>query len=140
MKCWFAIRIELRYLNQTGVKLGIKKTKPSRALVKVSKREPKKLSKKLSKVSEKLSSILGDSSENILGLLEANNSESASNLILTKLMQSLVDTIPYAENNVRKTRGQKGVYQLNSLVQSLRELMIDMQAVRDKGLLGERLV
>lgn len=85
-------------------------------------------------------SIIGDSAETILQLLEVDKNESATSLIQKRLLQSLVDVLPYAEHNVRQTKGQRGVYQLNSLITSLREVLIDVQSTRDKGALGDTLV
>lgn len=97
--------------------------------------------KKISKLNTKgMRSILGDSAEEIQQLLESNNNDNATTLMQKRLMQTVVDLIPYAEHAVRTTKGAKGVYQINSLVTSLRELMIDMQSTRDKGAIGAELV
>jgi len=97
--------------------------------------------RRISKTNAKsLRSILGDSAEEIQQLLEISSNESAISLIQKRLLQGLVDIIPYAENTIRKTEGGKGVYQLNSLITSLRELMIDLQSTRDKGAIGAALV
>jgi hypothetical protein len=85
-------------------------------------------------------SILGDSSEEIMQLLEVDKNESATSLIQKRLLQSLVDVLPYAEHNVRESKGQRSVYQLNSLITSLREVLIDIQSTKDKSALGEALV
>lgn len=89
---------------------------------------------------EDLKSIIGDDAESIHQLVETGKSDSAAALIQKRLVQSLVDVMPYAENNVRESRGAKGVYAMNSLVTSLRELLNDMQALRDKGEVGEAMV
>lgn len=97
--------------------------------------------KRISKLKTKgMRSIIGDSAEEIQQLLEVNKNESATTLIQKRLLQSLVDVLPYAEHNVRQTKGQRGVYQLNSLITSLREILIDVQSTRDKGVLGDTLV
>lgn len=88
----------------------------------------------------KLRSILGDASESIQQLLEVNDTDNARSMIYKKMLQSLVDIIPYAENNIRKTKGVRGVYQLNSLIASIRELLIDVQSSQDRGRMGELLV
>ena len=99
------------------------------------------LPKKLSKLKvEAMDSILGNSSEKILQLLESNENDSAVTLINKKLIQSLVDLIPLAEQNVRNSEGKQGVYQINSLISSLRELLTDMQSSQDRGMLGKALV
>jgi hypothetical protein len=97
--------------------------------------------KRISKLRTKgMRSIIGDSAEEIQQLLEVGKNDSATTLIQKRLLQSLIDVLPYAEHNVRATKGQRGVYQLNSLMTSLREVLIDLQATKDKGALGDTLV
>lgn len=97
--------------------------------------------KKISKLNTKgMRSILGDSADEIQQLLETNANESAQSLMQKRLLQTLIDILPYAEHTVRKTKGARGVYQLNSLITSMREVMIDMQSTRDKGALGAMIV
>jgi hypothetical protein len=98
--------------------------------------------RKISKLKNpaKLRSILGDSAEDIQQLLEKGDSDSATTLLHKRLLQTLVDLVPCAEANVRKTKGARGVYQINSLISSIREVMIDIQNLSDKGALGEALV
>lgn len=85
-------------------------------------------------------SILGSSAEEIQEYLESDDKERATALIYKRLMQTLVDTIPHAENTVRTTKGYRGVYQLNTLISSIRELMADLQSAQDRGRLGESLI
>jgi len=97
--------------------------------------------KRISKLHpNKMKSILGDSAEEIHQLLENDNNDSASNLLQKRLIQATLDMLPYAEHAIRKTKGGRGVYQYNSLITSIRELMIDVQAVKDKGAIGEQLI
>ena len=98
-------------------------------------------SKRISKLNTKgMRSIIGDSAEAIQQLLETNANESALALMQKRLLQAVVDTLPFAEHTIRATKGAKGVYQFNSLITSIRELMIDMQSTRDKGAIGAELV
>jgi hypothetical protein len=117
-------------------KLPTKVTK-EQALVIATKPEKKRISKLNTKG---MRSIIGDSAEEIQQLLESNNNESASTLMQKRLLQGLVDLLPYAEHAVRKSKGARGVYQINSLITSVRELMIDLQATRDKGAIGDTMV
>ena len=117
------------------------KRKPDEKLEKLRNQVTVGASKRISKLNTKgMRSILGDSAEEIQQLLESNNNDNATTLMQKRLMQTVVDLIPYAEHAVRATKGAKGVYQINSLVTSLRELMIDMQSTRDKGAIGAELV
>ena len=88
----------------------------------------------------KLRSIFGDRSEKIQQLLEINDTDTAVALIYKRSLQSIVDLIPYAEHAVRKSKGARGVYQINSLISSMRELMVDIQSAQDRGMLGHQLV
>jgi hypothetical protein len=108
-----------------------------KALVIAAKPEKKRISKLNTKG---MRSIIGDSAEEIQQLLESNSNESASTLMHKRLLQGLVDLLPYAEHAVRKSKGARGVYQMNSLITSVRELMIDMQSTRDKGAIGDTMV
>lgn len=97
--------------------------------------------KRISKLNTKgMRSILGDSAEEIQQLLETNSNDSAITLMQKRMIQTVVDLLPYAEHAVRNSKGARGVYQINSLLTSLRELMIDMQSTKDKGTLGADMV
>ena len=52
---------------------------------------------------DELSSIVGDAAEEIMALLETSDLDSATMLLHKRLLQTLVDTLPYAEHNVRAT-------------------------------------
>lgn len=115
---------------------------------KVTEDEPKKLSKKtelalarISKLDEEgRNSIMGSEAETIQQLLESGQNDGAMTLIHKRMLQALMDLLPHAENNVRATKGQKGVYQINSLITSVRELLSDLQATKDRGAIGISLV
>lgn len=93
---------------------------------------------KLSKLQkDDLHSILGDSAEEIQALFEESDGDNAKNLLFKRLLQTLVDLVPYAEDNIRKSKGQRGVYQFNTLITSIRELLIDIQSSQDRGRMGE---
>lgn len=98
--------------------------------------------KKISKLSTQAEakSIIGQNAEQIHQLLEAKENDKAIPLIYRKMLQSLVDLLPLAERQVRKTKGARGVYQVNTLISSVRELLNDVQASQDRGMLGQNLV
>lgn len=87
-----------------------------------------------------LKTIFGEKAEKIQQLLEINDTDSAVSLIYKRTLQSLVDLIPYAEYAVRKSKGARGVYQINSLISSMREIMVDIQSAQDRGMMGEHLI
>jgi len=119
--------------------LEVKKT--GTALAVVSETPSTQLSiKNISKLRTKgMRSIIGDSAEDIQQLLEVGDNDNATALMLKRMLQALVDLVPYAEHNVRKSKGQRGVYQVNSLISSIRELMVDLQSAQDRGAIGEAL-
>jgi len=88
----------------------------------------------------KLKSLFGKRTEEMLNLIENNNRDGATVMIYKQLLSTLVTLLPVAEHVVRHTKGQRGVYQINQLMSQVRELMADMQAVQDRGLLGKTLV
>lgn len=97
--------------------------------------------KKLSKINAKnMKSHFGDGAEKILQLLDINETDSAVALIYKKTLSSLVDLLPYAEQAVRKSKGARGVYQINSLISSMREIMVDIQSAQDRGMMGQALM
>lgn len=84
--------------------------------------------------------IIGGSAEQIHQLIEHGNTDAATTLIYKKLLQSVVDTLPYMEMVIRKSKGTKGAYAYNSMVSSVRELMTDIQQTQDRGRQGEIMV
>lgn len=84
--------------------------------------------------------IIGKSSEQILQLVEHGHMEAANTLIYKKLLQSVVDSLPYMEMVIRKSKGRQGAYAYNSMISSIRELMTDIQQTQDRGRQGELLV
>lgn len=104
--------------------------------------EPVK-SKRISKLKVgkgQLRSIFGDDAEKIHQLLESNDTDSAVTLLYKRMVQTIVDMIPFAEHAIRKSKGARGVYQINSLVSQLRELMVDIQSSQDRGLIGQSIM
>jgi hypothetical protein len=93
-----------------------------------------------SKGKSKMRSMFGERTEDILDLIENNNRDGAVVMIYKQLLKTLVDIIPISETLVRKTEGTRGIYQLNQLLSQIRELLADMQAVQDRGLLGRQLI
>ncbi len=118
-----------------------KKVSSSKELALLKKQVTVGAQKRISKLNTKgMRSIIGDSAEAIQQLLESDSNESAIALMQKRVLQALVDTLPYAEHAIRKTKGVRGVYQFNSLITSIREVMIDMQSTRDKGAIGASMV
>lgn len=87
-----------------------------------------------------IESMFGQRSDSIIELLEVGNSDGALSLIMKTLLSTLVDTMPAVEGHVRRSGGQKGVYQLTQLSSQLRETCADIQAYRDRSNLGNKVV
>lgn len=116
--------------------------KVARDLVKISAAAAPATKRRISKLDDDIrqSSILGASAEAIQDYLENDDKDKATALLYKRMLQTLVDTVPHAENAVRSTKGYRGVYQLNVLISSIRELLADIQSSQDRGRLGETLI
>jgi hypothetical protein len=99
--------------------------------------EPKSISKLQGKA---LKTMFGQHSEKILQMLESSDSDPAIALIYKRLLQSIVDLLPLSELAIRSSKGTRGVYPYIQLVSSIRELMVDISAAQDRGMLGTSLM
>jgi hypothetical protein len=52
----------------------------------------------------------------------------------------MVDVLPVIERGVRRSNGKRGVVPLNQTVSQIRELVTDLQSLRDRGHLGATIV
>jgi len=97
--------------------------------------------RKISKIkAAKLNSILGDDAEQLQQMLESGDNDSAISILNKRLIQTSIDLIAEVETGIRESNGRYGVHSYNGLVQSIRELMIDLQAAQDRGAMGVTLV
>lgn len=87
-----------------------------------------------------LEDVFGNRVDSIMELLDGDDMDGAQALIYRALLRSLVTIVPVLERNVKRSKGQKGAYQYNQTLSQLRESMADIQAMRDKGNLGMRVV
>lgn len=85
-------------------------------------------------------SMFGRRSQDILRLIEGNDKDGATSLIYKQLLKMLVTMVPVLESVVRRSKGRYGTYQVNQLVSQLRELLADVQAVQDRGMLGKNII
>ena len=88
----------------------------------------------------KLSSLLEQDATRINELLELGDSDNAITLIYKRLAQSCVDAIPLLEDNIRTSKGARGTYQFNTMVTTLREILVDLQAISARGQIGVTVV
>jgi hypothetical protein len=91
---------------------------------------------RISRLDGTLQSILGDDAEALQQLLESGDSDSAMTALNRKMLQTSIDLIAEVENGVRASKGRYGVIAFNNLIMSIRELMTDMQATKDRGAMG----
>lgn len=85
--------------------------------------------------------VFGQRSDTILKLLEDDeNTDGALTLTYRTLLQTMVDILPVIERGVRTSKGRKGVIPLNQTVSQIRELVTDIQSLRDRGQLGASIV
>lgn len=87
-----------------------------------------------------LKTRFGSKAEVIIDQIESDDTDGATTLLYKSLLQSLVEIIPIAEGAVRSSGAKRGVYQFNQVVSQTRELLADIQAMRDRGLLGNSIV
>ena len=87
-----------------------------------------------------LKSLLEQDATRINELLEVGDSDNAITLTYKRLAQSCVDAIPLLENNIRISKGARGTYQFNTMVTTLRELLVDLQAISARGQIGVTVV
>lgn len=85
----------------------------------------------------RLKGVFGSNSDKILELIETNETDSAIALTKKTLLASALGLIPDAEANVKDSGGSKGVYQYTSLVTTARQLIEDLQAMQDTGLIAD---
>lgn len=88
-------------------------------------------------LAKKLKGVFGDASDKILEMLDSNETDSAIALTKKQLLASALALIPDTEAAVRESKGAKGVYQYTSLVTTARQLIEDLQAMQDTGMIAD---
>lgn len=83
--------------------------------------------------------MFGRRADDILSLLEDEQTDSALVVLQRSLVSTMVDLLPVVEHAVRASRGQRGIQNLNMCVSQIREMVADIQATKDRGLLGEQI-
>lgn len=89
---------------------------------------------------EALQTRFGEKSSIIIDQLEFGMTDGLQSLIIRSLLQSLVEILPVAEKQVKDSQAKRGIYQFNQTIGSIRELLADVQAAQDRGLLGQSIV
>jgi len=84
-----------------------------------------------------LRTIFGEDADEMVALLEdGTNDDSAISKLNKRLIQSSINLIAQVEKGVHDSNGRYGVHSYNGLVQTIRELVIDLQSTKDRGALG----
>jgi hypothetical protein len=84
--------------------------------------------------------VMGAEAARLVQLLEEGDDDGANDLLQKRLIQSSINLIAQVEKGVIDTNGRYGVHSFNGLVMSIRELINDMQAQKDRGAIGQILV
>lgn len=85
--------------------------------------------------------LFGQRADDILIALESDaTTDGALTTVQKTLLQTMVDVLPAIERGVRLSRGRKGVIPMNQTISQIRELVSDIQAQRDRGMLGASIV
>lgn len=116
----------------------LKKKKASTDLVVV---EPERKTKKAAADTPTnfahLRTVFGDDAEEMIELLESGGDDDSTISKLNKrLIQSCINAIAQVEKGIQESNGRYGVHSYNGLVQTIRELVIDLQSTKDRGALG----
>jgi hypothetical protein len=83
-----------------------------------------------------LRTIFGEDAEEMVELMESEDNDSAISKLNKRLIQSSINLIAQVEKGIHDSNGRYGVHSYNGLVQTIRELVIDMQSTKDRGALG----
>jgi hypothetical protein len=89
---------------------------------------------------EEAQNVMGAEAARLVQLLEEGDEDGANDLLQKRLIQSSINLIAQVEKGVIDTGGRYGVHSFNGLVMSIRELINDMQAQKDRGAIGQILV
>jgi hypothetical protein len=89
---------------------------------------------------EDAQNVLGAEASKLVQLLENGEDDAVNDLLMKRLVQSSINLIAQVEKGVIDTNGRYGVHSFNGLVMSIRELINDMQAQKDRGAIGQILV
>ena len=81
-------------------------------------------------------SVMADITQEILDLLDRDDSDSAITLTQKHLLRTVIMMFPEAERMIRASKSARGIHNFNILVNSCREIMADIQMARDNKFLA----
>lgn len=85
-------------------------------------------------------SIVGEHAESIHRLLEDDDVDGASSLIRKRMLQAMIDVIPFIEDNIRSSNGKTGSYHLKSLYECIHSILGEMQALKDRDAIARNFI
>jgi hypothetical protein len=85
-------------------------------------------------------SLFGHNSDAVLDLIENDDKDGAISMTYRLVFKMLIGMLPKAEHMVERTGTQRGIYAMTNLVNQVREVMADIQALRDRGTMGQSVV
>ena len=88
----------------------------------------------------RLNSMFGQRADAIIDLLETSDTDGAASLTTRTLVQTMVDVLPVAERNFRRSKGARGAMGLNQIISQIRELLHDLQSYKDRDQVGQTIV
>lgn len=83
-----------------------------------------------------MQNVFGDDARELVTMLEEGDSDSAVERLNKRLIQSSINLIAQVEKGIHETNGRYGVHSYNGLVQTIRELINDLQQAKDRGAIG----
>ena len=84
--------------------------------------------------------ILDESVESVYHLLEINDTDSATQLLYKRVIQSAYKMLAKIESSMEESTGTRGAYPFNAVATTLRDYITDLQASMDRGRLAEGII
>lgn len=83
-----------------------------------------------------MQSIFKEDAQELVGLMEDGDEDSTLSRLNKRLIQSSINLIAQVEKGIHDSNGRYGVHGYTGLVQTIRELVIDLQNTKDRGAMG----
>ena len=84
--------------------------------------------------------ILDSSIDDVYHLLEINDTDSATQLMYKRVIQSAYKMLARIENSMNDSTGTRGAYPFNAIATTIRDYLTDLQASMDRGRLAENII
>ncbi len=87
-----------------------------------------------------LTTYFGVHADSILTMLDNNNQDGALTSLKKHMLKTTIRVLPYAEQVLLDSGTSKGTYQFTTLINTLRELIADIQADNDKQFIADSII